>query len=942
MDYRKTLNLPKMSFPKIMDFVKVESETLNLWQSLNVYEKRLKNNKGKHKIFIHTPPQKAYGDINIINTFNMILKDIKIKYQLMKGDNVQHTPIWNFYCIEVEQEAIKDLDGKLNINLSESATNGNDLKFVIRNKCFELSTKYMEIQKGQFQKLGVFAHWDNSIRTSNPDYESEIIKDFLTLCKSDNIIKTPRSKFWCINCELEIDRSEIIYSGYDLLSIYVMFPIMQGFEEFGENVYMLVWTNAPWILSSVRPIAVNPDLEYSAIEIENDYILILANSIIDKIETQLFGNNYKVIKQMKGSELRDVICSHPLIDINLKVVMDKHVSIEKGTGCDYNISKQLTLKNYEINSFHLIDFEKTLGNGLQFYLDDKIFNPSNPIAIELEKRGYLFLSEISEQMYPHCLYCNQPLITKSDDHWHFDLSANHLRQKTIKSANNLEFFPVSLKKRIKHSIEKNTRWNISKKRIWGIPVPIFYCNKCEHQLDLDDNIELCNKIIEQKGINGLINIKSEDVHSYEIICDNCGSIDFRIESDVLSSEFISVLSYKNLLLDQKSKSDNINLLLKSNLHNGNWDALSLSASMAIDGELPFKSIVKYGTIKNANFPEKKSELKNFLGNFGADMIRLCISLAHPNRHLTMSEDYIKSLLRQHTNIRNVFRFMLGNLSEFDPDSDSVSYNNLHKIDKWILYKLNNLIEIVHQSYENFQFYRIYPEIYRFITYDLSKTYINIIRRRLYAFPKWSIGRRSIQTVFYQILTTIAKLITPILPFTSEELWSYIPNATDKHKSIYLSEFPKPEKAENLEESDNFFTDWDKILKIKAGIYKTYEKNRHELEIKNLSHAFITIYISPDFSDSDEIYRLLYKFVTEDILAEIFMVSKVQVMQPDSPIPDIKYDLEGFEGISIEIKPTTGSRCKRCLIYSITVGTSPLYPDLCDKCIAVLEGESAYA
>ncbi len=937
MDYRKTLNLPKMSFPRNLDFNKVEAETLNLWQNLNIYEKRLKDNKGKHKTIIHTPPQKAYGDINLVDTFNMILKDISLKYHLMNGDNIHHIPIWNSYCIEVEQIAVKDLESKLNIDISKS--NGDGLKSIIREKCYEISKKYSEIQKEQFQSLGVFAHWNNSILTSDTNCETKIITNFLTLCKSDNIIKLPKSVFWCVNCEMEIDRSEVKYSGHNLLSIFVKFPIMQGFEEFGEDVYLLIWTNTPWTLSSVRPIAVNPDLEYSAINTENDQVLILASGVIDKIKTKFLKNHYSLIKQMKGFDLKDIICSHPLIDINVNVVMSKYVSIENGTGCDYNITNRASLKDYEFNSFHFTDFEKTLVNRSQFYLDNKIFDPSNPMIAELEKRDYLFSSEISEQMYPHCSYCDQPLIIKSDDHWHFDLTANHLRQKTIKSFNALECFPTSFKKRIRRNIEKNTKWNISRKRIWGIPIPILYCNKCEHQLDLDDNIDLCNKIVKQKGMDGLININSDDIISCEIACSVCGSIDFHIEPDVLTSDFISVLSYKHLLPDRKDKSDNINLHLRSNLHNGKWDTLSLSSSMAIDGELPFKSIVRYGAIENVRSGDERADLKNLIKDFGADLIRLCISLARPNRNIVISENYIGLLSKQYISIRNVLRFLLGNLSEFDPNNDSISYDNLHKIDKWMFYKLNKLIEIINRFYEGLQFHQIFSEIYKFIINDLSKIYISIIKRRLYAFPKWSIGRRSIQTIFYQILLNISKLLAPIMPFTAEELWSYI---KEKHKSVYLSNFPKPNKTQNIDDLANFEADWDKILKIRAEIFKTFEKNRQEFEIKNLFQASITIYIDPVCKDADEIYRLLYKFSTDDILAEILMVSKAQVMQPNSPIPDVRYNLKGFEGILLEIKPTTGSRCKRCLIYSNTVGTNSLYPDLCDRCIAVLEGESVYA
>ncbi|MEK7396849.1 MAG: class I tRNA ligase family protein, partial [Candidatus Poribacteria bacterium] len=573
--------------------------------------------------------------------------------------------------------------------------------------------------------------------------------------------------------------------------------------------------------------------------------------------------------------------------------------------------------------------------------DKKVFAPHNPISIELEKRGYLFSSDLSEQMYPHCSYCKQPLIIKSNDHWHFELSANHLRQRTIKAFNSLEWFPSASKKGIRHNVEKYIRWNISKRRIYGIPIPVFYCCKCDSQLDMNDSVDLCNKLIEQKGTNSLISMKPEDILSYDTICNNCGENDFRLESDILSSDFISVLTYKSILANQKSNLDDIDLSLVSNNQNGKWDSLSLSSSMAIEGQLPFKSVIKYGHIKNDGPDNGKDEsIINLVDIFGADMVRLCAVFANPNKHIKISEAHVKSISKPYIHIRNVLRFILGNLGEFDPKGDSVDYDNLHEVDKWILHKLAKLVEKSNGFYENHQFHRIHHSVYSFIIFNFSKIYVSIVRRRLYSFPRWSLGRRSVQTVFHQIVSTVAKLIAPILPFTAEEIWDYIPGSKEEHVSIYLSNFPGSGKSQNNDSEDSknfdsFESNWNNILKIRAGIYRVFEKNHAELGIKNLSQTSVTLYI-----DSEEIYDLLFK--ANEILAEIFMVSKATPMPPDSPRPDDLYVLDGIEDVSVEIKLSAGSKCERCLIYSTAVGTSEQYPTLCDRCIAVLEGEASYA
>lgn len=924
MDYKKTLNLPQLSFPKKTDPVKTESEILSLWQSLNVYEKRQKINKGKPKYVIHTYPQQAYSEANVDRSFSIILKDIMIKYKLMSGFDVPYIPVWNCYVPDIEREvSLSMLDGVNGITLK----NDEAYQVHFRERCHKLCSKYFNTQKEQFQKLGIFASWDKAVLTSDSKYESEVIKSFGVLYESGYLYKRAKSSFWCINCESDIDVSEIEYKGHDMLSLHVKFPVIHGLEELGENLHILIWTHTPWTLSTLKPIVVHPDYEYAAVEMENGSVIIIADKLVNNVMDK-YGKKSKVIKRMKGSDLGEVVCSHPLMDRNLKVLQDKHVSLEKGTGCVYNVAGRAEQNDSDI-SFSSVNFGEISDRNDDFY-NGKVFESSNPVSIELERRGYLLSSDLMEQLYPHCLYCKQPLLTKSNKHWLIDFNANHLKQHTIKALNNVEWLSDGTKKRISEDIVNRENWSISQRRMWGIPIPIFYCKECDLQLDITESIKLCQALIERDGADNLITTKPDDILPYDIVCNNCGTRDFRWEMDTLNADFMSALSYKTILWNQKDVDTDV--YLETSNQDTKWTLLSLLSSTAIEGSLPFKSAVIHGHIKHDHSDTDADSIQKFLDRFGAEIIRLCAISTDSSKCMKLTDSHIQLVSKAYARLRNILTFLLGNLSNYDPKNDFVNYEYLHDIDRWALHKLSKLIIEATETLDNGQFHKTYRLIYDFCSLNISKVYISIVRRRLYAFPKWSIGRRAIQTVIYEIVKTITRLIAPMLSFTADEMWSYIPGATSDCPSIYLSKWPDV-KEEYLD--DELELQWNFLLKVRSAIYRSFEINHLKDDVSNLSQASVTLYINSEGS-----YNLLDKNV--DILPEIFMVSRVRLMPLDAPVPDDIYVLDSVDGLSMEVRRTTGDKCERCLIYSDAVGTSEQYPTLCDRCISVLEGEPYYA
>jgi isoleucyl-tRNA synthetase len=573
MDYSKTLNLPETNFPMKADPAELELGVLNIWKDLNIYQRRQRSNKGKPRFTVHNPPRPAYGHVCINDALSMILKDIIVKYKLIRGFDVPHFPSWNCYTPAVEREAFQLLGSDANGKVRESE---------VRKRCRSLCSEYIALQKEQFQRLGIFAYWDKRILTSGSNHESRMIEAFGELYESGYLHKGAKPTRWCINCQTDLAETETEYRDYRLLSLYVKFPVLCGLEELGEDVYMVVWTNTPWTLPANTAVTVHPDHDYVAVEHtlqENmgkiphtpgrNEILIMAAKAVEDIlqktqdarqeeetpglesssESRVLSFPYRIVKKMKGSELDKIVYAHPLLDRDSDVLLDRHVSLTRGTGCvhaaprrnqaDYAVGQQ---RDLEIIS--AVDQYGRLTEEAGQFCGLNVFESSDLIALELEKRGCLLASESVEQPYPHCSYCEQPIIVRVADRWIFDLNAGNLRQRILKIVGEVNWIPGWGKDRISDTIANRPDWSVSRRRIWGIPAPVFYCSKCNSQIDTLEGINASKNMISRKGVNRWLTARPNDILSDDVICNRCGGRDFRWETDILDGEFISVMSYK--------------------------------------------------------------------------------------------------------------------------------------------------------------------------------------------------------------------------------------------------------------------------------------------------------------------------------------------------------------------------------------------------------------
>ena len=914
MDYRKTLNIPKISFPVKTEPSEAESRVLSFWNDHKIYESRQKLNKNKPQFILFNPPMPAYAQVSIQNALNMVLKDVTIKYKLMSGFDAPNFLIWDCYNSNIEFEALKLIGEKI----------GEDSENEIRRICRKLISEYISTQKIQLQKLGIFAYWNKDIMTSGSKSKLNAIEAFGKLCDAGNIQKEVKTTLWCVKCQTDLNGKEIEYKERELQSLIVKFPIIQGLEELGENVYIIVETSTPWTLSANTAVIVHPNRDYFAVEIESGEILILAENAVNHITL----GNYKIIKRMKGLELDKILYAHPFLDRNSEVILGKRIPSDKGTGCIHSANKSIKGSRHRTNQeiISIVDSNGNLNEEAGKFCGMNVFQSSELISLELEKRGFLLSSEKVKELYPHCQYCKEPVIVKVADKWATNFNNADFRQRMFEVIDEVKWEPSWGKNNILNSITRKSGWNISRRRIWGVPIPAFYCSKCNVPFNITESIAISKDVIGAKGFNRWLLAEPNDILSDEIVCSHCGGRAFKWEPEILDSEFVSAMSYRLIPSNSKDPAPFVDICLQNGDQSNNLLRLSFLSSIAIEDFTPFKSVVLIGTVKGDNI-----SLQNILEEFGADVFRLWAISMSCEKDLKISVSQLKLVYSFYKRIRNISAFLLSNLQDYDHEENKVDYGYLQEIDRWILHRLAKTVDKATEAYNNFQYHVFYHIIKNFYFLDMSNIYLSIVKRRLYTSPKWSSSRRAVQTVIYETMVNLVKLISPVLSFTAEELWSHIPKITDKYPSVFMSDWSDISKNFLNEEID---IRWKLLLKIRKQVYKSINKAPLEEGIKNSSQAYVMLYAS-----DPNIYKLLEDYIDE--LETIFKVSKVRLMPPDTILPDEIWESSEIKGLAIEVRRATGEKCERCWIYSDTIGTNDLYPTLCYKCIATLEGGANY-
>ncbi len=922
-DYTKSVNLPTTEFPMRGNLPEREPETLKYWEEIGLYKKLMERNKGKTPFILHDGPPYANGDIHMGHALNKILKDIIVRYKTLSGYYAPFVPGWDTHGLPIEQQAIK----RLGINRHEVG----QVKF--REACRDFALSQVESQKEQFKRLGVIGDWDNPYITLKNEFVAKQIEVFGEMAKKGLIYKGLKPVYWCPECETALAEAEIEYAEDKTNSIYVKFAVKddQGKFEGLDNVYFVIWTTTTWTLPGNIAICLNPDFEYSLVKFENGEIYVLATELIENvIRAAKIEGGYEIVKKFRGSELELITCQHPFIDRESLVIVGDHVTLDAGTGCvhtapGHGLEDYMVCTNYpDLDIVVPVDTKGHL-NELAGEFAGLYYEKANPKIIEkLTSTGNLLAVEEIIHQYPHCWRCDSPIIYRAADQWFASVDA--LKEAAGNAIKGVKWIPQWGEDRITSMVMDRSDWCISRQRTWGVPIPMFYCAECGKEHINDETIKTVSKLFREEGPNKWWELDANDILAKGTKCTECGCEKFTKEKDIMDVWFDSGSSHAAVCEDRDDLVYPADMYLEGNDQYRGWFQSSLLTSIATRGVAPYKIVITHGMIQDGEGKKMSKSKGNaimpeeIVKKFGADVLRLWVVSADYRTDMRMSQDALKQLSEGYRKIRNTARYILSNINDFDPNKDLVAYADMLEIDKWALMKLNKLIEKSIAAYEAYEFHSLYNATLNFCIVDMSNFYLDILKSRLYTEKPDSLERRSAQSAMYLILSAMVKILAPVLAYTAEEIWKFMPHLdTEETESVMFSEMPKVVAEYNdaaLEEK------WNKIIDVRADVNKALELARNEKTIGKSLDAEVVVYAK------GEILELLKSIESE--LAEIFITSKATA--EDSEKAD---DVVAGEVVSVKVTPSPYEKCGRCWIHSETVGTIEGYDGICAECVRKL-------
>ncbi len=920
-DYTKSVNLPSTDFPMRASLPQREPDTLKYWEDIDLYNKLKEKNKGNIPFILHDGPPYANGDIHMGHALNKILKDIIIRYKNLQGFYSPYVPGWDTHGLPIEQQAIK----KLGINRHQAGP----VKF--RQACREFAKSHVENQKEQFKRLGVLGDWDNPYLTLKNEFVAKQIEVFGEMAKKGLIYKGLKPVYWCPHCETALAEAEIEYAEDKTTSIYVKFLVKddKGLFEGLKNVYFVIWTTTTWTLPGNLAICLNPDFEYSLVKFSNGEIYVLATDLIDSVVAAAnLDPNYEVVKTFVGKELELLTCAHPFIDRESLVIIGDHVTLDAGTGCvhtapGFGAEDYIVCKNYpQIEIIVPVDDKgyqtAEAGEFAGLYYEES----NEKILNKLKEDGALVAAQEIVHQYPHCWRCDSPIIFRAADQWFASVDA--LKDDAVKAIEGVKWIPEWGEERIKSMVVDRSDWCISRQRTWGVPIPIFYCKECGKEIVNDETIKKVSKLFREEGPDKWWELDANEIIPEGLTCE-CGCHEFTKEKDIMDVWFDSGSSHMAVCEDREDLVWPADVYLEGNDQYRGWFQSSLLTSIAVTGKAPYKTVITHGMIQDGEGRKMSKSKGNVIApadivkQYGADVLRLWVVSADYRTDMRMSQDSLKQLSEGYRKIRNTARYILSNINDFDPNKDMVSYEDMLELDKWSLLKLNEVVKKAIASYEAYEFHTLYSVILNFCIVDLSNFYLDVLKSRLYTEKADSKERRSAQSAMYIILDSLVKLLAPVIAYTAEEIWKFMPHfESDDKVSVLLNRMPK---VMDKYEDNKLAEKWDKLIAVRNDVNRALEPARNEKVIGKSLDAEVTVYAKGEMYD--------FLLANKDDLAEIFITSKATVEEAEGQ--------EAFSGdvVRVLVKASEHEKCGRCWVRSETVGTIEGFDGICADCVKKL-------
>jgi isoleucyl-tRNA synthetase len=923
MNYKKTLNLPATKFPMKANLAQREPQQLEAWQAAGLYETLRERSVGRPKFILHDGPPYANGNIHMGTALNKVLKDIIVRSRQMRGFDAVYVPGWDCHGLPIEHNVDKELGPKKK-DLSQAD---------VRRLCRKYAEKYIDIQRGEFKRLGVMGEWEQPYLTMNYPYEATIAKECCKFAQDGSLVRSKKPIHWCCSCQTALAEAEIEYHDETSPSIFVKFALQGDLPEElaaaqGKPVAIVIWTTTPWTLPANLAIALHPDFIYAAVAVPGDEVLILARELVEAC-MQAFGiENYEILAEFAASVLEKRTCRHPFIERDSLVILGNHVTLEAGTGCvhtapghgreDYEVGLQ-----YGLEAYSPVDKEGKFTAEAGDLEGKFVFDANKNINAGLKESGALLAEENLGHSYPHCWRCKQPVIFRATPQWFISMEKTGLRAKALEEIDRVKWIPHWGRERIYGMIENRPDWCVSRQRAWGVPIALFTCAKCDEVHINDAVVDKVYKQFEAHGADVWFEKAAADLLPQGSVCAHCGHDVFEKETDILDVWFDSGVSHAAVLEARDYLQWPADLYLEGSDQHRGWFHSSLLTAVGTRGKAPYKSVLTHGFVVDADGKKMSKSLgnvvapKEVIDKYGAEILRLWVSASDYRDDVRISANILKQLSDAYRRIRNTSRFMLGNLSDFDPDTASVAYDEMPDIDRFVLHRLQELVERNLAAYENYEFHTVYHSLYNYCTVDLSAFYLDILKDRLYTSPPTSMARRSAQTVMHTILDSMARLMAPILAFTADEVWRFMPARKDKPESIHFAAMPEKNAAwmdADLAER------WQKLLAVRAEVTKVLETARAEKVIGHSLDAEVVLCTDAALSEVLTPYA--------DELCRYFIVSSVRLVDA---APDGSVAAEQVEGLHIQVGAAAGDKCQRCWVHDVSVGQIEEHPEICERC-----------
>ncbi|MSN25916.1 MAG: isoleucine--tRNA ligase [Geobacter sp.] len=924
MEYKDTLNLPQTNFPMKANLNQREPEMLAKWEQTALYSKLEEQGASKPLYILHDGPPYANGHIHIGHALNKTLKDIVLKVKRMEGFHAPYVPGWDCHGLPIELQVEKNLGSKKH-QMS---------KLEMRRECRTYAAKFVDIQREEFKRLGILGDWENPYLTMNYEYEGLTAAELARFAHNGGLYRGRKPVHWCSSCVTALAEAEVEYADHTSPSIFVRFALQDDVSAAipalsGKQAYVVIWTTTPWTIPANLAIAMHPEFDYVALETEKG-VLIVAEGLKDSFLSTT-GLTGQVIATFKAGLLERMHCKHPFYDRDSIVLLGEHVTLEAGTGCVHTApghgqeDYELALKE-GLEIYNPVDNHGKYLSTVEFFGGQQVFAANQSVIEKLTEVGALLQTAQISHSYPHCWRCKKPIIFRATEQWFISMKANDLREKALKAIDQVQWIPKWGRERIYGMIENRPDWCVSRQRSWGVPITAFSCVECGEYIADGTIMDHVAQIFKKESSDVWFDWSAEKLLPAGTVCPKCGAASFEKENDILDVWFDSGVSHAAVLEPNPKLQSPADLYLEGSDQHRGWFHSSLLESVGTRGVAPYKSVLTHGFVLDGQGRKMSKSVGNVVApedvikKFGADILRLWVAAMDYHDDTRISQEILTRVAESYRRIRNTCRYILGNINGFDPVTQSVPFADMPEIDRWALHQLEILKERVLTAYSDLEFHVIYQDVNAFCTIEMSAFYLDILKDRMYTSKTVSLQRLSAQTVMYNILDTLVRIMAPVLSFTSDEVWQFMPGK--REESVHLAEFPcmNPEWKD-----DRLVTRWERIIKVRADVSKALELARVAKTIGHSLDAAVIISADP------ELFGFLQEYATE--LTSIFIVSKVELAEK---ISGDCWSSESIEGLKIQVSAAPGAKCERCWYYSEELGSSAEHPTICPKCtVAVI-------